>query len=191
MATTDTIITPDIYRIPYIGVGPPSVDNPIPIAEINHVSFNATVTAAAAGEDQKLVVKCDLPQGYGYVLSHMSMWMYDAEVGDMADWDTSMNSYLTNVGSGSTPGSWISGTRIKSDGLWTRSSTLKGATYLATELPQKVVIPSLGVKGQFYTEMRNLVIDGGPMTFYFLAKFLEFDLNQSYHWAVNTPWPVR
>lgn len=191
MATTTTTLTLASSRVAYIGVGVADGNNPIPRAELNFISYGGVVTAAAAGEDQLLSVVMSLPASYAYVLAHCSMWMFDAETGDMADWDTAFNALLTNVTSGTAPGSWISGIRFSSDALWSRSAVLKGRTYVGTELPQKIIIPNVAGNARMVCDLRNLTVDGGPMTLYFLAKFLEFDLNQATHWAVNTPWPVR
>lgn len=191
MATTFTSFTPAAQRVGYLGLGADNLNNPIPRAELNFAVYAGVVTAAAAGEDQQLDVTCTLPPGYGYTLIHMSAWWFDAEAADTADWDADFRSFVSNVNAGSDPGSWLSGIAMPGSNIWHQSAVLTGRTFVAADLPQKIIIPLNGRSGLLTARNTNVTIDGGPLTFYFLAKFLEFDLNQAYHWAVNTPWPTR
>lgn len=191
MATTATNFVPSPLRTAFIGLPPvfDTIQTPIPQAELNFV-VNATVTAAASGEDQSLKVTCDLPQGYGYIFRGCEIMFDEAEVGDVEAWSTDWRAFLKNTTAATGVGSWLAGVKLTSAVVYDLSSTLSGVILTAPGL-SKILIPVLGEDGRFQVTSRNTTIDEGPMTLVFLATFLQFDLNQAHHWSVNTPFPVR
>lgn len=111
----------------------------------------------------------------------------DTEVGDAADWDSAFRCYLTDDVSN---GTWLSCPIMNGSQLWSTSAILKGRSYQVTEVPRKLILP-LNDVGRLQVEGQNTSADGGPVSIFFLAKFLEFDLNQAHMFSINTPVPVR
>lgn len=189
MATTTTTFTPAYNRQAYIGFGfQGSLETPIPQAELNFIIYGETVTEAAAGLDQAIIVNCDLPAGYAYISRGVNVLLEDQEVGDIADWDTDWRAFAVNSLVAS-PSRWLSGIPLEGGLSWFHSATLSGRTFKADAFPK--LINCNDGPGLLRGGLINPTIDGGPMALYWVASFLEFDLNQARHWAVNTPIPVR
>lgn len=189
MPTTTTTLTPLAKIIPYIGPAPSQDlwNTVIPRAEIIFSEIATVVTAAAAGEDQLLLVTCTLPEGFGYVLRDFSMRMADTEVGDTADWEDNGDLQLQD-GPGNSTSTWIHSMGIEKE-VVSASATLSAGIYrLWGNTLSKVLIPT---GGGLVMLTRNLTIDGGPMFLNYFARFLQFDLNQTYRAILNTPIPVR
>jgi len=186
MATTTTNFTPAPSRFSYSGLDVPS-NVPIPAAEISFRVDAGTVTAAAAAEDQKWQLHCYLAEGYAYILKGLNLYIYDAEAGDMADWTNQVACWLTNNTDGAPQ--YIIGLPMAGDIALT-TAVLKSASWQVA-LPKKIIIPLGGHQGELHLAQFNPVADGGPMTLYFQADFLQFSIEQAHHWAINTPWPVR
>lgn len=165
------------------------VGTPIPMAELNFVSVGGTLTEAAAGQDQCAIIACNLPKGYAYIFAGAEMDIQEAEAGDIADWNLDWRSYLLNTGTAGGE-QWLAGIKMTGDRAYNFSATLQGRIFKAQPI-SKVVIPVYDTDALYQVQGCNVTIDGGPMTLYFLATFLQFDLNQAHHWAMNTPIPVR
>lgn len=191
MATTTTTVIPILIRTPYQFPYGSTENTPVPSAEINFSAYEVAITAAAAGESQKLTIGVNLPGQYAYQLTYLSAFMTDNEAGDMADWGADFRAFLSNTNSGSSTGAWLAGLCLDGCGLWAHSATRKGRTWKLDKVPDKMVIPITGTTGRLQLDNWNLSIDGGPMTLSFSAKFLQYDLAQAYNWAANTPIPIR
>lgn len=134
-----------------------------------------------------MVIDCDLPSSFAYVLMEVSLEMGDNESGDMANWDAGMRCFLTD---GITGATWRASPIMDAGAIYTVTATLKGRHYQVPTVPRKMILPG-SAGGRLSVSGQNLTIDEGPMTVFFLAKFLEYDLNQAHYFAVNTPIPVR
>lgn len=186
MATTATPFTPEPQRFAYVGIGSQSVDNPIPQAEVIFALFNQVVTAAAAGEDQNFSITCNLPKGYGYILSSVSLGLSENEAGDLANWNSDLRARLT-----AGDNLWRATPLFTASALYLRTAVLKGRSFQIPDPPNKIILSIGDNQATFAAESWTATIDQGSLAIDFLAKFLQFDLRQAYHWAVNTPWPVR
>lgn len=195
MATTTTEFNPNPIRFSYIGLPPDSdVTSPIPKAEINFIINAGVVTAAASGEDQEYMIHCALAPGYAYVLMNVNMYILAASVADSADWEDNANAWTSNANvHGGQPdfvGRYLSGLRL--EGITTNPGNGLGLkTYQVGNVTNNIILPLRGYPGALHISNINDTIDGGALTMYFVARFLEFDLQQAHHWAINTPWPTR
>jgi len=189
MAITATPFTPLLKRFGYIAPVPPpgSWLTPIPRGEALFTQSAGSITAAAAGESQSFSITCSLPNTFAYVLMEFSIELIDTEVGDLADWDTSFRCFLQD---GLADTTWIAGLRLDAGGAYSEGATLKGQTYQLLRPPTKLVVPQ-PAGGRFFVNGFNNTIDGGPVGCIFMAKFLEFDLNQAHLSGMNTPFPTR
>lgn len=191
MATTQTFLQPAPQRTGYIGLGLNDVSSLIPQAEVNFILRADTVIEAAAGKDQQLIIRCDLPAGFAYIFQGAQLLCDETEAGDMADWNTDLRSFLQNTTAAApAQGRWLYPLSFTGGDLVNNSAVLKSRTFIA-EAQSKLVIPLFGTVARMDSAFWNVVIDGGALTINFVAKFLEYDLNNAYHWAINTPIPVR
>lgn len=184
MATTSTTFTVAEARFGFISEIVNISESPIPKAEIIYAITGGTVTAAAAGEDQEMIIFCPLRQGYAYVLTEMEMLFREAEAGDIGDWDASMTATTTN-------GAWVAANRFDGGIAVNNSTSLQDRTFKCAQPTQKIIIPTGPAAANLFIRGWNTSIDGGPMTVNFLARFLEFDLQQAHHWAIQSQFPVR
>lgn len=152
-----------------------------------------TVTAAAAGKDQKLTVDCKLSAGFAYILVDWSACLEDGtDDGDTLDWSDHAALALNENHDTAASSIWVynMGAEKPAIGLDAGLSTSAEYRPYNPRFLTKLLIPSsTGAKLQFV--IWNLTIDGGAMTFTYFARFLQFDLNQAYRAIVNTPVPVR
>lgn len=190
MATTATTLTPDYIREPFIGLPPQlsTLQSPIPQAELSFVTFQGSVTAAASTEDQLLTINCVLPTGYAYIFQGASLLLEETEAGDLAAWDQDFGTFLRNTNVAG-PRRWLAGLKFAGGELYDRTAALKARIFVCPGYNK--LIRATNGDGLFSAAGRNVTIDEGAVTVYFVANFLEFDLNQARHWAVNTPIPVR
>lgn len=186
-------------QFPFIGMGGAYAQPPynfLPSAELIFTIVNGAVTVAAAGEDQSLMINCDLPRSFCYVLVDCSLFL---DCRDADEWDQGTSSLLQNATT-ATPDVIIP-VEISNDFLAFGSSSV-GANdvriYTLKNRPSKVIVPTsaLGAggptsNGRLRVFLGNTTIDGVAGIIHFHARFLVFDRNQAQHWQVNTPVLVR
>lgn len=189
MPVDNTPFTPPLTRFAYISPTPPpnSWLTPIPRGEAIFSVFFDTIAAPSAGDSQSMSITCALPTTFAYILMEATVEIYDAEVGDTADWDPALRATVRESAS---QGEWIATPRMDAGAAFSISAILKGKVYQMLDPPKKMIIPKVG-GGEVFFAMQNTSVDGGPMTCNALVKLLEFDLNQAHYYAVNTPVPVR
>jgi len=189
MATTATTFNPAPTRTPFISQGIDLVGTPVPRAELRFAIVGDEITAAASGESQSCLVVCSLPKGYAYYFMGCEIDLLETEAGDVVGWNADWRTYLL---SSDTTGALRSLSGIKCTGCvpyyW--SAALKGRIYQAAPI-QRIIIPVYDTGAKYQCQNVNVALDGGPVTTYFTATFLQFDLNQAFHYALNTPQPVR
>lgn len=192
MASTLTAFVPRPERFSYIGLPPGMLTEtvPVPRAAINFRINAGVVTEAAAGEDQLFSIACLLAEGYGYILSEINLFFNDAEAGDGADWGSMLTAWVSNTDV-THDDRILSGIKFEGYTMVTSTTALSSSVFQVDLVPSQTIIPVQGTSGKLHVSGFNATIDGGPLTLWFLAKFLEFDLAQAHHWAVNTPYPVR
>lgn len=188
MATTATIFAPTPRFFPYAGID----DNQkaitgIPRGEIAFSIIAGAVTVAAAAEFQSIAVTCLPPPSYAYVVREIFA-SYSAD--DADDW--------SGCGLGNLSDAEAAGARLNT---MIYEMFANGAIDLETvflrnwtpqQLPKQVVYPTVP-NGSIFSQntFANPVADGSAGTFTFNARFLQFDIAQANHYAVNYPLPVR
>lgn len=185
MATTTTAFIPERARFGFIApeAGYLIESMPVPKAELIYAITAGVVAAADTGEDQAFSIACLLPDTYGYVLTEGSVFLRDTEAGDIDDWGDDLTCTLTD-------GNWLAAQDMIGGKVTPNTSTLGDRTYVIKNPSSKIITP-IGTGGNLFTRGWNKTIDNGPMTLWCLFRFLEFDLRQVHHWAINTPFPVR
>lgn len=185
MATTATLIEPVGVPFPFIGIGVASaqVITPIPSAEFVFNVISGSITVAAGGEDQSLLINCFLPRSFCYVLVELSARIEGA---DSADWLKGASTTLQD--SSSVPTNLIPMV-FESKELSAVSSAQKA--YVASVIPTKLIIPPGIDDAKLACFWKNPVIDGAVGIIHFYARFLRYDRNQAQFWQVNTPTLIR
>lgn len=195
MASTATLFTPIGKQFPFIGVGPAAqVITFLPSAELIFTIVNGAVTVAAAGEDQSLLINCDLPRSFCYVLVECSMLLDNP---DADEWDRGTNSVLQDS---VTSPDVIIPCEVSNEFLAFESSSVganQARVYTLKNGPSKVIVPTSSqgagptANGRFRVFLGNTTIDGLAGFIHFHARFLVYDRNQAQYWQVNTPVLTR
>lgn len=187
MTVTTTTLALPASNFPYIGAAPTQEQwkTLIPRGEKIYGTTGSSVTVAGAGNEQALIVTANLPEGFAYVLVEASVSLIGA---DIADWQPAAFAALDD--SVATP-TFRDTFKADRGAIWATSTTALGGTYRCEDCPQKIIIPSAPDGGQLTYWIQNNVQDGVVMTAIAYFRFLVFDLNQAYYWAVNTPFPTR
>lgn len=185
MATTATLFTPTGKAFPFIGIGVAAAQliTPIPSAEFVFQIIGGTVTVAAGGEDQSILVNCNLPRSFCYVLVELTCRI---ESGDAADW--LLASSCTLQDSAAEPDTVIP---IVFENVSFGALGSGQRTYQAANVPSKLIVPLSVDNGVLATFFKNPVVDGVAGTLHFYARFLRYDRNQAQFWQVNTPVLIR
>lgn len=187
MATTATAFVPAMTQFPYIGVGVAASQyiTAIPSAEVTFLVSAGVVTVAAAGEDQRVLITCNLPRTFCYVLAESSLLLRSV---DADNWDNSAR--CTFRDSSVTPEITIP-VSYPADGLGHNTATEFSRTYVVKDTPNKLLVPISTDDAVFQIQLSNVTIDGAAGVLNFYARFFRYDRNQSQFWPVNTPQLVR
>lgn len=191
MAATVTTIAPPPLLFSYTGLPAGDLRLNLPRAEVHFggPQLSANVTVAGAGDDQRIDITCTLPLGYAYVLRELHLSMVNDDAADWEDngfttWQNSTTeadrSTFVPMGIHSTGGgaNGPAGFRVKN---WTLVDPIR-----------QVVKPAVGNQGlEFFLSLQNPVIDGAAGFVHFMIRFLQYDIEQAHHYAVNNPIPVR
>lgn len=179
-----------MQTVPYVGAGDmDKVNTPIPRSEINFQISDGAVTLSGVGDSQSLVITCVLPPSFAYVVQEVSLFNLTGVDADA--WQNFGTCRIRNNTAEPTQ-VWKHSLDFFSRGPFFVSATTDGKSYhLASpgEL-NRLIIP--GTNASLVIALHNptlndsaMVVDG------FLARFLQFDVNQAYHFGSNVPIPVR
>lgn len=193
MAVVDTTFAVSLGNmimetIPYVGAGNMAkVNTPIPRSEINFQISDGAVTISGAGDSQTLTISCDLPLSFAYVVQEISMTSLQ---GDDADaWE---NFGVCRIRNNVTGGTWKHSMDLFSRGDFFVSATQTGKSYHLNSPGDlnRLIIP--GTSANLLVRLANPTLDQSAMVIDgFLARFLQFDIGQAYHYGANVPVPVR
>lgn len=187
MATTTTSYTLNGKPFPYIGLGVASAQyiTNIPSAEVVFTKED-TITVAAAGEDQKLVIANVLPRTFCYVLVEAFLRVDGL---DAVDWGQACSANLTD--SGTQTEDRVSIPLIFENTFLAQNDAVFQRNYVCSPTPTKLIVPRATDDANMNVEIFNNTIDGTVMTMKYYARFLRFDRNQAQYWQVNTPFYTR
>lgn len=190
MALITTTLTPLATQLPFIAPAP-SIElweTQVPRGEIVFVEQAAAITIAGVGDDQKLQINCDLPRGFAYVLVGSNMMITGA---DVAQWQNNASFRLRDSNDAASA-RWTIHQRYQADStVMTIGATLNKVYELESKAVSKVILCNLSVPGQLKIQVRNITTDQAAGTVDFFARFFQYDLNQAFRWAVNSPVLVR
>lgn len=184
--TSSTNMTMEV--VPYMGAGDmDKVNTPIPRAEINFIVTSGAITISGVGDTQELRFICALPNSYAYVVQEISIFQLYGD--DIDAWENWGACRIKNNQSGKT---WAHSMDLWSRGEYNKDAIGSKNYHLSSpgEL-NRLIIPGVGganlqvTLSNVTTDQSAMVVDG------FLARFLQFDINQAYFFGANTPVPIR
>lgn len=197
MAIITTTLVPGPQRFPFIGQSPDMEQwtTEIPKAEILFAEVGTSITLAGVGDSQRLAIVCDLPVSYAYVYLGGTVMLRETVAGDLANWDDEAEFFIDNSPSSvGAQGRWRWHQRMRKDPVGAISGgsvTLVESVFQGDlELP-KVIIPLPNDQVRLVFQVDNVSTNDAAMTTDFFFRFLQFDLNQAFFWAVNMPTLVR
>lgn len=191
MATTVTSFTPNPLLFSYTGLPAGDLRANLPRAEVHFggPQLSANVTVAAAGEDQRIDITCVLPSGYAYVLRELHLGMQND---DVADWEDNGFTTFQNATTDADRTTFVP-MGINSPGGGANGPALfRWKNWTLTDPIRQVTLPAIGNQGlEFFLSLQNPVIDGAAGFAHFQIRFLQYDIEQAHHYAVNNPIPTR
>lgn len=191
MALITTTLNPLATPLPFIAPAP-AIDlwnTPIPRGEIVFIESAAAITIAGVGDDQRLTINCNLPVGFGYVMAETNMMLTSS---DAAQWEAVCGFRLRDENGGNHR--WTIHRRFEASAtVITIGGSGKNRIYelVQNDPPRKMVICNLAAPGQLTVNVRNLTTNQAAGTLDFFTRFYQYDLNQAFRYAVNTPTLVR
>lgn len=188
MAVTTTNFDPPGIPFPYSGLDTLGGDeSPHPFTELRFNVLAGAVPVEAGGNTQRADITVTLPRNFAYTLMDIHYSMTGA---DGADWDAGVDCWFTDGTSSTGPANLR--TFIAIIPAWSEqiAGNLRAFRFDTTKMG--VIIPgSPDSTPQFRTIHQNLNINGSLMTVQFHMRVLQFNLEQAYYFAVNSPTPTR
>lgn len=191
MATTTSSFSPNPAVFPYQGMPEiPMERSAIPRGEVQYRIVGGAVTIGAVGEDQRIAITCSFPPNFSYVLAEVTMkiavgqgldndWQAVA-IGNITDSTGVDINYQTNFEG--------INTAIGDD------TTVVGPKriYGFDNLPKVTILtPPGSTPGRLAVTCANLTLAGPVGTLDFFARFYQYDVTQTHHYAVNSPTLIR
>lgn len=174
--------------IPYTGGGTmEQVNTPIPRAEINFIINDGSVTLSGVGDTQLINITCNLPLSFAYIVQEISISQL---VG--VDGDAWANFGLCRLRNNNSVGAWKHSFDLFSRGNYFVTATTQAKSYHLSAPGElnRLVIP--GTSATLITTLANVTTNQSAMILDgFMARFLQFDINQAYFYGANTPIPIR
>lgn len=193
MTTTTTSITANSSLFPFTGMDATVLDrSSVPQAEVIFKIFSGAVTVGGSGNEQRLNLTCEIPRNYAYAL--VGVYASITVVNGLANtWDDQADLFIVDaVGSDRSFEAHMNFT----SGAVFDTLALPRKTYGVTDgsmgLVKTIVVPPPNSTGQkFGLSFENLTQDGPAALVQLFARCLLFTIEQSHHFAVNTPTLVR
>lgn len=188
MAVDTTVFTPALEKFPYSGMDTLGGDRSgNPFAEIGYAVVGGAIAVEAGGDSQKIDVQCNLPVNFAFSLMSLSAKLSGT---DIADWEAVADCFMTD---GATTGG-EKRTKLIAIPSWSEgiTGTDKVRIYRFDFKGLGVILPGNAVSiPQIRFILSNDTVDGSAMTLNFFARVLQFNIEQAYYFAVNSPMPVR
>lgn len=174
---------------PYQGAGDLQKQSTgIPRAELNYTISNGVIALSGVGDSQRIVITCELPLSYAYVLQEVSLCNLTGVDGD--NWpDRGFACIRNNLLNGT---DWKSAVDIFSRGDFSDAVGGFGKSYIcpSNNYVSRLIIPE--TSANFLMNLHNITTNQSAMTLgAFHCRFLQYDIAQAYTWPVNSPVLTR
>ncbi len=192
MATVITAPVPLITYQPYAGIADvDAVVTSIPRGHVEVSTFGAAIALSGAGDNQLLRMSVSLPVNFAYAMVDI-MASIQASAGLLVDFE---DDALMRLEDGLlTARTVIYDLQMTATGVGTIGSGPLGIKVYAPvhSVPNLIIKPSGPTQPvSFLFQVFNPNVEDIAYTFNFYAKFLRFDIDQTLHFGVNAPVPVR
>lgn len=184
---TTTIVAPVLVQ-PYTGL-PASVleRSAAPRADVIFKDNGVEVTAGGAGNTQRLAVACNLPQNfsYGFAEFHFSI---STPTGSVNNWEANGLSIIVDAAAGRT--SFIN-SPLFNRGV-ADSFSLPTRDYQIESKFSGILLPPANTSGaKMAITLANLTENMPAGTLNYYIRFYQFDVEQAYHYRLNSPQLIR
>lgn len=190
MATEQTLVAPEAMVFPWQGLNDPSREiSVVPRSEVRFQVTDGVITASGVGDDQELIVQMTLPVNFSYAVSEVFMRILP----NSADATNNFSDVAEMVVADSGPSATREiGTFMPSAQALT-SAPIQNVggirCYSWPVLPKVIFKPQSSAGVPIFSQIRvtNDTDNDGTYNFDLFARFYTFDVDQSLHYAVNTP----
>lgn len=192
MATVTTNPVPVITYHPYAGVPDILAElSSIPRGHIDVSVEQGAIALSGAGDNQLVVLSVSLPANFAYALVNLSMSIRANSGSLLVDFNDDA-SFRWENGSG-TARTIVDDVAMTANGVSTMASAPLGLKIWSHgALPNYVMSPAnSSAQVGFTAHVFNPNVEDQAYLFNFYAKFLQFDIEQTLHYAPNAPIPVR
>jgi len=215
MASVLTTITPKLFKVPF--TGPPDIarrGSTIARAELLFTVNSGDWPAPGTGNDKRLDIDLDLPKDFAYLCTDLSLMIEGASGGFVYannHGDIQFNSDPSTNGSapdyrllksefwsGTDPG-YTGPTTTVANSIVRNESQIIGTDasdtlttrkiYAPQSLPGYLLFPYTDTRYQSTVKVKlESVLDAdGANSFFFFARFVQYDIAQAYNWAPGSP----
>lgn len=186
MATDTTTVNPTQTRFSYAGIPAIPADlSPVPRGEIRCYATGG-IAAPGAGDNQQFVINIDLPVNSAYAVADYAVRLLSGDAN--FNFPASLLGAFTNDVAAATvnvPIDMRSSAEFSTVGL-------AGRIYTPVRVPTIVMLPATAQSQvQLHSSAYNTTADDVPYSYVIFARLLEFAIEQSHRWEVNTPQLIR
>ena len=188
MATITTTPTLNERIFPFVGTNEViSRRTDLPRSTVRYSCVDVSIPASGAGNDRAISCSMAMPENFAYALTEVEALVRGPAGGDIG-FETAFSQIELFVGS----------TRVrrvplsyKFDQGVQMSSVYRKSNVFRVEPPKEVFLPD--AEGMMFLtfQLMDATINGPDALFSFNCRFLQFDVNQAHHVAVNTPTLTR
>lgn len=188
MATVTTTLLPIVSTFPFTGYVEPNL-TPAARGEVLAVLKDGTWTASGAGDNQRLIIRVNLPNNFAYVVTDVQLEI-KGSVGLVYNVDLQGALNLYNAGSVANRTLDVP-IGLTCPGDYALNLADQVATYRPLNLYKGIVIPAFNDNVRLECQFYNTTANDQQYDVDFVARFLQFDINQVHALAVNTAIPTR
>lgn len=159
-------------------------------AEIVFTGSETIPKPALVDDAQRIVMQLYLPQAFTYVLLDLALQIITDN--ESIDFWPNLGSYIQRpTVTLLTTSAFKFASALESPGPVAANDTQAQKQYSQVNKPSYVLIPDAGEQGLARMDLSAVENNGGEATFEYYIRYLQYDVNQAHHWAVNTPSYVR
>jgi hypothetical protein len=192
MAIVTTTITPTGVPFPYAGLSDPL--RQFTQGAQSETIFQEVATdipASGAGDNRRISLICTLPRNFAFAVVDCQIALEGETAATSNTWPAAFQLKIQNAANETDSTSLIPIELLSGGESGTRSTDDRRRTWTPTKLPGAVVIPAVGDSVALLLDVINQTANDQAYDLYFYARFLQFTIEQSNHWQVNSPVPVR
>lgn len=194
MATTQTLVAPEPLVFPWQGLDDPLREiSVVPRSEVRFQVTDGVITAGGAGNDQELIVQMTLPLNFAYAISEIFVRILPNTADATNNFSDVAELVVTDSGPAATRaiGTFLPSNQALSSEPIQNIGGIR--CYCWSCLPKVIFKPQASAGVPIFSQLRitNDTDNDGTYNFDLFARFYTYDVDQSLHYASNTPTLVR